>query len=173
MALALGALVLGAVAHDVVQRTLDAPAAEPIASHAHPRALAKLAVPAAPTATAPTAVPAAPTEPVAADEPFVPEFKWRRDRRELFLPLRGSLEGMRHFPMSSPPGIAINLPDAGGPSAGARVPVPHPGVSRIDLVPWNHGSRIRIWTDGIIDYRVEVVPGGLRVVLPADPSALQ
>lgn len=196
-ALTLGTLALGAVADHFVQRMLHEPAVVPArsahAAHetkpvlAHPRiertpleraptptATTAAAVPTEPTASAAIAGPAEQARVVVSDEAFTPEFKWRRDRRELFLPLHGSLAGVRHFAMHSPPGIAINLPAAAGPSAGARVPVPHPGVSRIDLVPWEHGTRIRIWTDGIIDdYRVEVVPGGLRVVLPAEPSGLQ
>jgi hypothetical protein len=183
-ALTLATLALGAVADHLVQRMLHEPAAAPArsahASHETKPVPADARSERRPLESGPnsttTAAAAVPTEHarVVSDEAFKPEFKWRRDRRELFLPLRGSLARIRHFALHSPPGIAINLPDTAGPRTGARVPVPHPGVSRIDLVPWQHGTRIRIWTDGIIDdYRVEVVPGGLRVVLPAEPSATQ
>jgi hypothetical protein len=174
IALALCALAVGAFAHGLVQRSFDQPRAALAVQSRRPDAAPAVAhaVGKPPSAQETlTALPVTRIVPSGATTPFVPTFKWRRDRRELFLPVGDSLAGMRHFAISSPPAIAINLPNAPAPHAGARVPVPHPGVSRIDVVPWQQGSRIRIWTDGIIaDYRIEAVPGGLRVVLPAEPS---
>ena len=103
------------------------------------------------------------------DASFEPTFKWRRNRRELYLPLAGELGCMRHFRMHAPSGIAIDVPHAHGASARKRYPVLHPGVSRIDVVPWNEGARIRIWiSQPFADYRIEREAGGIRVVLPVE-----
>jgi hypothetical protein len=100
---------------------------------------------------------------------FEPSFKWRRNRRELYLPLAGELDCMRHFRMRAPSGIAIDLPHARGAATRMRYPVPHPGVTRIDVVPWKEGSRIRIWiAQPFADYRIEREANGLRVVLPVE-----
>ena len=173
IALALFALGIGAFAHGLVQRSFDQPRAALAVQSRRSDPTPVVAHGAQTPKGAPALTPLPVTRIVSADDtaPFVPTFKWRRDRRELFLPVGDSLAGMRHFAIKSPPAIAINLPNARAPRAGARVPVPHPGVSRIDVIPWQQGSRIRIWTDGTIaDYRVEAVPGGLRVVLPAAPD---
>ena len=100
---------------------------------------------------------------------FEPTYKWRRERRELFVPLAGTLDALRHFRLEQPSGIAIEIPHARGAAGGARYPVRHPGVSRIDVVPWRDGSRIRIWVQqSFADYRLETEAGGIRIVLPVE-----
>ena len=121
----------------------------------------------APVASAP--VVSAPVA-VADDARFAPRFKWRRDRRELFIPLDGALDSVRHFRMHAPSGIAIDAPHARGASQRMRYPVPPRGVSRVDVLPWKDGSRVRIWIEQpFSEYRVERAAGGIRVVLPVEP----
>jgi hypothetical protein len=107
--------------------------------------------------------------PPPAAESFQPTFKWRRDRRELFVPLAGKLEALRHFRLRRPSGIAIDVPHARGAAGGARYPVRHPGVSRIDVAPWKNGTRIRIWVQqSFADYRLQTEPAGIRIILPVE-----
>jgi hypothetical protein len=104
------------------------------------------------------------------DQRFQPTFKWRRARRELFVPLAGSFDELRHFRLRDPHGIAIDVPHAHGAATRQRYPVRHPGVSRVDVSPWGTGSRIRIWIHQAFHaYDLDAETGGLRIVLPVEP----
>jgi AMIN domain len=86
------------------------------------------------------------------------------------VPLDGAFDGLRHFRLREPDGIAIDLPNARGAASRQRYPVRHPGVSRIDVSPWGAGTRLRIWVQQPFHaYDLDVEPGGLRIVLPVTP----
>jgi hypothetical protein len=108
---------------------------------------------------------------------FAPSFKWRRDRREIFVPLTGDLTRLHHFRISSPPGIAIEVPEGQGPMRVERFAVRRPGVHRVDVAPSGsaqaaEGTKIRVWLkQPVDDYRVEATTSGVRVVLPVSVPA--
>jgi len=190
LALWLCALAAGALGHSAWLDWSEAPIAT--ATTAYPRASrAKRApVPIAPAEIAPakTAVstePKArlqPAEPIAEPSPapalapppapdkrFQPTFKWRRERRELFVPLVGPFDAVRHYRLRNPDGIAIDVPHAHGDASRQRYPVRRPGVSRVDVSPWGSGSRVRVWVhQPFDDYRLEAKAHGLRIVLPVE-----
>ncbi len=94
-----------------------------------------------------------------------PSFKWRRDRSEIFVPLEGETKGLHAFRVGKPPGISIDLPAAHGPLHAERYPVNHHGVRRVDVAPFERGTRVRVWLSEPFDYRLEAKPNGLRIVL--------
>lgn len=94
-----------------------------------------------------------------------PSFKWRRDRSEIFVPLEGEAKGLHAFRVGKPLGISIDLPAAHGPLHAERYPVNHHGVRRVDVAPFESGTRVRVWLSEPFDYRLEAKPNGLRIVL--------
>jgi len=94
-------------------------------------------------------------------------FKWRRMRREIFVPIEGELGALQHFRVGEPLGITVDLPNVAPPAAIERHAVRKPGVQRVDIAPQGRGTRIRVWaTRPFSDYRVEPARGGIRVIIP-------
>jgi hypothetical protein len=94
-------------------------------------------------------------------------FKWRRMRREIFVPLEGELGSLQHFRVGEPLGITVDLPNVAPPDQLERHAVRKPGVQRVDIAPQGRGTRIRVWaTRPFADYRVEPARGGVRIIIP-------
>jgi hypothetical protein len=138
---------------------------------------ATLAVPAEPAPRAqelPPVVTIAPLVEIEAPEPTLAPapsrelvYKWRKMRREIFIPIAGELGALEHYRIDTPAGIAIDLPATTVTTAQERYAVRRPGVSRVDITPRAEGTRIRVWVHApFTDYRVEAVRGGLRFTLP-------
>ena len=168
--LAIGALGVGAMAHE-----LSRPGA-PLTTSSEPASVP--VPPAAPPVLEPAVHDASPDPvmmfPRATALELVPApsreliYKWRKNRREIFIPLEGDLATrMQHFRVGEPEGVAIELPRASAPAALERYSVRRPGVQRVDIDPHAGGARIRIWTSRPFEaYRVEAARGGVRFVIP-------
>lgn len=111
-------------------------------------------------------------EPVAPDDgaaspPRELVYKWRKLRREIFVPLEGDARVIQHFRVGEPLGITVDLPNAAPPAQPERHMVRRPGVQRVDIAAYGRGTRIRVWaTRAFADYRVEPVRGGVRITIP-------
>jgi len=94
-------------------------------------------------------------------------YKWRRMRREIFIPFEGELGAVKHYRVASPAGVAIELSTQATVAGPERYFVRRPGVSRVDIARNEYGTRIRILVHQPFDsYRVQAVRGGLRFTLP-------
>jgi hypothetical protein len=161
--LALGALSLGALAHELSRpqapELVVSPSPAPVVAPVH----------AAEPAMDPGPDPIMMFPRSAAPAPTTREltFKWRKNRREIFIPIEGDLSRVHHFRVGEPAGVAIELPRATAPAALERYSVRRPGVQRVDIDPEAGGARIRVWTSRpFADYRVEATRGGIRFTIP-------
>jgi len=74
---------------------------------------------------------------------------------------------LQHYRIGSPLGIAIELPDAVGPSRSERHAVRRPGLRRVDISAHEGGARIRVWASAPFDgYEVEPAEAGVRITIP-------
>lgn len=162
--LGLCALVAGALTYELSR----SPAREPLAIRAPARKPTAAARPRDPVLTVAPAVEIEEpeqSEPPAASRELV--YKWRRTRREIFIPIEGELGALKHYRIGTPAGVAIELPKSSTLERPERYAVRRPGVSRVDLTPTLAGTRIRIWIhQPFEDYRVQAVRGGVRFTLP-------
>jgi hypothetical protein len=164
--LGVAALGAGALAHELSRPDAPQHAAQPIA-----------VTPSAPSARPEPSVELVLGEPViepvatTAESTGPPQreltFKWRRMRREIFVPIEGELGALQHFRVGEPLGITVDLPNAAPPVKLERYAVRKPGVQRVDVAPQGRGARIRVWaTRPFSDYRVEPARGGVRIIIP-------
>lgn len=169
--LGMAALGAGALAHEL-SRPAQPPSsqpstAQPAASAARPEPVVDLVLGEPviePVAAKPQKIQAPPRQVSAARELT---FKWRRMRREIFVPLAGDLSSLEHFRVGEPLGITVDLPNAPPPAELERHAVRRPGVQRVDVARQGGGTRIRVWATRPFDaYRVEPARGGVRIVIP-------
>jgi len=167
LAVMLGVVALGAgaLAHELSQ---PAPPLSPQSITAQPIALAP-----APEPVVDLVLGEPVLEPMAAVPPSSPApqreltFKWRRMRREIFVPLAGDVRSLQHFRVGEPLGITVDLPNAPPPAELERHAVRRPGVQRVDVAPQGGGTRIRVWATRPFDaYHVEPARGGVRIIIP-------
>jgi hypothetical protein len=89
---------------------------------------------------------------------------------EVTIPLDGPLDGLSHYALAGPDGIALKLPRASAPITGST-PLEVGRVERTWVKPLAGGGvHVRVFTrGGVPDYRISVVDGAVRVtVLPGN-----
>jgi hypothetical protein len=168
--LSIGALGVGALTHELSRSLarepsppISVPATAPATPHASelvPSMRFELdSAAAAPTAATPLLAPEPARQLV---------YKWRRMRREIFVPLAGDVRSHEHFRVGEPLGITIDLPNVPPPEKLERHAVRKPGVQRVDVGAGPaRGTRIRVWATRPFDhYTVEATRDGIRITIP-------
>jgi hypothetical protein len=121
----------------------------------------------------PRAAPIAAAPVLAAEPPRELVYKWRRLRREIFVPIAGDARALEHFRVGEPLGITVDLPNVPPPAKLERHAVKKPGVQRVDVGSGPaRGTRIRVWaTRPFNDYTVEATRDGIRIIIPGPFSS--
>lgn len=141
-----------------------APVVAPAAA-AEPLATAPAAVIAATTPVVATPVKAPVKSPVVADGPWHPAVTELGGRAAVIVPLGGKTDGMTHFDLDRPQGIAINLPHARAATPLKSWLLHHPAFDSlwIRAMPTG-GLQVRLHVHNGVKVKAELEDGALRIV---------